>query len=657
MSLLPTYLWKEWRDHRGPLVATAVVLPLLMLMFELVMPARVTLNRDLPGIFALVTLAIVVIALHGDAFAGEERRGTIAFLRRQPGGWWPPFAAKLLFLAGVTLLFTSGAFGLGALLLRTFHGKTLQFFARHGALLLAELLLVPAWTVVVSIWFPRSTVSLPGALTILALFAGPIALACGLNVGLWPSDREWTIGFGWLLLAAPFVAALSFARSRFIERERWRAGAIGLLATLGVFAPAYGWTAKRVVDFRSVDPTAASFHISNDSSVVATNGRFAYVTAYHSFNDPWRWSFQSDPSSGDGPSHALCVDLLDGSWRDMGGAWSGFCTIPDSVWRNVAVPYVVLSSRSTARRSPHASPYSPYGAFSSQMPIVDAESGEVVAPDFDEAFTGARDDRGSRFQQLADDLLLPDRSRVWVDHGRLVRTTTDGGARALPDSELPSSAIWVSCESWHAHGAWLGGREWYDVLCETRFTVPDGMFVRWVHDGECYFFDIVARRFGSTMSRWNWATHEYTPIPGVAKDEVLYEMVEDGRLIVGSDRTRLNGQTVWKLALLDTTTSMREPIPIPDRFDDYTTGVTIIARTPAGTPVMTIYNAGDKRTSTARFDLAARRFDLLAPDAATPLFFVGCAAEDSAIVSDGHRLLRAWFGKPGLEVLFPKPAK
>lgn len=663
MRLLPTFLWKEWRDHRGPLLAASVVLPLLMVLFELVMPASVTLNRDLPGIFAVMTLGVVVLAFFGDAFAGEERRGTIALQRRQPGGWWPPFAAKLLFLAAIALVFTSGAFGVGALLLNVLHGVAPQVDLRHGTTLLAELLLlVPAWTVVVSIWFPRSSVALPGSITILVLFAAPIALALAFNDGLWPSDREWTVGLGWLVAASPVVAALSFARGRFVERERWRAGVVGLLATLGVFAPAYGWTAKRVADFRSIDPTAASFRL-DEWNFLATNGRYAYVTAYHSFGDPSRWNFHRDPSLGDGPNHALRIDLADGSWQDLAGPGSRVWSVPEPIPLHPPLPYVVIDSGAARRRTPRAS-QSAGATDSREMPIYDADSGALARADFDDAFTSARDDIGSRFQRLTNYLVLPDRSRAWFDHGHLVRTTADGGTRVLPDSELPPSTRFAGSVAFYVHGASLGGGEMYDAMRERRFKVPEGMFVRWVHDGECYVYDVAEKRVGASCARWNWSTHEYSPMLGVTKDQALFEMMDDGRLLVG-ERVKVEletpkGSSEWKVGrlwLLDTTTGAREPVEPPAGFGEYTSQASTVGRTPDGAPVMAIFDWKQNRQRHARFDLAARRFDLLAPEVTTPLFLVGCAAEDSAIVCDGHRLLRAWFGRPGLEVLFPKPTK
>jgi hypothetical protein len=129
-------------------------------------------------------------------------------------------------------------------------------------------------------------------------------------------------------------------------------------------------------------------------------------------------------------------------------------------------------------------------------------------------------------------------------------------------------------------------------------------------------------------------------------------MADDGRLFVLPWPARKEGE--WKLALLDPKTGAREPIEAPPGIGSFTSGVVLQARTPSGVPIVSFHSAKEERWRFARFDLAARRFDLLASDVKSMLFLVGCADEESAVMTDGHRLLRAWFGKPGVEVLFPK---
>jgi hypothetical protein len=279
-----------------------------------------------------------------------------------------------------------------------------------------------------------------------------------------------------------------------------------------------------------------------------------------------------------------------------------------------------------------------------------------MRPDFDEEFLGARDDLGSRFQRLANYLVLPDGSRVWFDHGHLVRSTAGGGTRMLPDSELSSKDGWVGIESNRGHGVFLGPLTMYDAIRERRFTVPEEMFVQWIHDGGCIAL-VGKSPFERRPVRWNPDTREVAPIAGLGTNERLFEMADDGRLFVGSDRSPTRKDWSWKLLLLDPVTGAREPVALPECIGEFTRHVSLQARTPSGVPVMGLYSTKEQCTRYARFDLAARRLDVLAPDLATFLMFVGCADEESAVVTDGHRLLRARFGKPGVEVLFPKPEK
>jgi hypothetical protein len=267
---------------------------------------------------------------------------------------------------------------------------------------------------------------------------------------------------------------------------------------------------------------------------------------------------------------------------------------------------------------------------------------------------GGRDESGSRFQRLANFILLPDGSRAWFDHGHLVRSTAGGGTRVLPDSELANGDGWIGDQTAYGHGAWLGPNTCYDAIREQRFTLPQGTLVRWIHDGTCIVLDARGKPpLGSFSQLWNIETQKLAPIPGLETGEAALAMVDDGRLIVGP--WPLRKATAWQVALLDPKSGTREPIPLPASAADAMPGISIQTRTPAGLPVMSLYSEKEQLWRFARFDLAARRFDLLATGVATPLSLVGCADEESAVMSDGRRLLRAWFTKPGVEVLFPRP--
>jgi len=661
MNLLPTWLWKEWRDQRSVVVATALALPLLTLLFEFSLPMFAD-HPAVPFIAALVAFTIVVLALYGDVFAGEERRGTIAFLRRQPGGWWPPFAAKFLFLALVTVVICGEAFGFAALASRLLHGAArASFDARRGLdekdvagwlAVLLTLLVVPGWTIVVSIWFPRSVVALPGAAVVLVLFAAPIALTVAFNDGLWPKVTEvfWVLGLS--VAAVPFIAAISFARGRAVERGAWRAGVVGAIATLALFSPAYAWTAKRACDYRSVEPLAESFRISS-INCLATNGRLAWVTVFHSPREIVS-SFQIGRTSGDGPEHALCVDLADGTWRELAGVGARVFSAPSPLQKS-AVPLVVVDEPSARRKTSREIAMTPTTSVSfNRLALLDAENGAPVRPDLDPAFLRARDDAGARFQRLANYLVLPDGSHAWFEGGHLVRASATGAVRKLRDSEISTDHGWIGEQSHYGHGAWLGSYTMYDVIRERRFTVPERVYVRWVHDSLCIVADSSRKLdFGTPWLRCDEETHELAPIPGLGRDELPSEMADDGRLFVLPWPAR--NDAPWRLALLHPATGVREEIEAPADIGSFTSGIVLQARTPSGVPIVSFHSVKEQRWRFARFDLAARRFDLLAPDVKSMLFLVGCADEDSAVMTDGHRLLRARFGKPGVEVLFPKP--
>src|SRR6185369_5894554 len=150
MGLLKTHLWKEWREHRGICLAIALAFPILTLLFELV-TMRLPCHGALPAMAAFAAFGTVAFALFGESFAGEERRDTLAFLRRQPAGWAPPFFAKHLFLLLAAAVLTAWTYGTAALLTWAFHGVAPDPIGAKGFETTVELLLLlPLWSIAVS---------------------------------------------------------------------------------------------------------------------------------------------------------------------------------------------------------------------------------------------------------------------------------------------------------------------------------------------------------------------------------------------------------------------------------------------------------------------------------------------------------------------------
>jgi hypothetical protein len=684
MKLVTVHLWKEWREHRGLCIAIAIAFPAMALLFELFAPSNLGGRGAMPGVVALLAFATVSLAFFGDVFASEERRGTIAFLRRQPGGWWPPFAAKFLFLASATLAITSWSWGSAAGITWSCHHVAPDAIESNRIEAIVELLvLVPLWSVVVSIWFPRSTIALPAAAFVLTLFLAPIVAACswgrgaaepGIRFGelltstlrvLRLSDSLLLTGLRTLVVAAPIIAGLSYAYGRSIERGKWRAALIGLVASLVLFTPAYAWTAGRVADFRRFDAHSSTLHISI-AGCVSTNGRFAYANSWNG-DDGEESSFASAPDHESRPSHALQIDLANGSWREIARVGARIWPEPRALVHGSASRLILEDRAAVVRPMEWSSSVETSLEKGFDRPVIDADSGEVVASDQERATRASSLGGGTRNRTSANAIVLPDGSHAWIEHGHVVRSDPDGAVRVLPDSEVVPGAAIVAM-GWSAgHGFLLGARNYYDVLRERRFVVPDApesQFVRWIRAGECIVIpntsSTKSTRVGPcSWSRWNSSTGEVSPIAGFAGDgraaESIDEMADDGRLIVATFGTPRNQAPPARLWLLDPDTGTRESVPLPAAVGDWkTVHVFTQARTNSGMPVMALFDAQFNHAVFARFDLSARRFDMADVGMASRVELVGCDSEDSIVVTDGRRLLRAWFGRPGVEVVFPK---
>jgi len=680
MGPMKTHLWKEWREHRGICLAIALAFPVLTLLCELV-TMRLPSHGALPAMAALAAFGTVAFALFGEAFAGEERRDTLAFLRRQPGGWAPPFLAKHLFLLLAVAVLTAWTYGMAALLAWAFHGVAPDPIGAKGLETTVELLLLlPLWSIAVSIAFPRSTIALPAAAFVLGVLVAPILVACAWARGGWAglatATASWSSplavlrtssdALAWalriLVVAAPVVAALAFARGRMVERGRWRAAWIGGVAALALFTPGYAWTAMRVADFRRLEVHDPTFRIGL-WSCVSTNGRFAYVNVWNATDDaPPRLTVLPEP--GVRPTHALRVDLVDGTSHAIAAVGARVGILGGATIHSCA-PFVCIDDPAAAMRPAHFGPEAGRAHHDSRLvPLLDADTGAPFRADLDEAFASARDDAGARQQRLANALVLPDGGRAWIERGHVVRSDASGTVRALPDSDVTPSNRIVLTGSSFGHGVLLGRGEYYDVLRERRFAVPEPLSVRWIHAGQCVVWNPVrtSSRGGVTGGEWlRWDPDARTvaPIVGLASDEKhlesIHGMADDGRLFVATVARPKAEPFAPRLALLDPDTGARESIELPEATRSWEgVAVFIQARTPSGVPVMSLADLGWKRVVFARFDLERRRFEVANTGLAEHVELVGCDSEDSILVNDGRRLLRAWFGRPGVEVVFPK---
>jgi hypothetical protein len=313
------YLWKEWREQRATLGWLALALFLLAGGGMFLAPrAMVTPDPTLVFLSMALCFLAAMLTVGADLLPGEVVRGKVRFLGRLPSGLGAAFRAKFLLLAAISV----AAVFYGALLV------IVLFTLRTGAvperaLLGGEswipcaflfFLGVAMWTFAVSAWVPRSTLALPATAILLSLICWPIVLI--VVGGDWYRPREWEIPdhtlayFVLCLVAAPFVAWVSFVRGMRFGRGSRQAAWRGLAVALLFVSPAFGSTAHRYYLYCTIDPTSEDFRIV--SCLVSEGGEYAYVRARRG-EDRFEYT----------PGHALVVDLATGEWRSEGiGYWT-----------------------------------------------------------------------------------------------------------------------------------------------------------------------------------------------------------------------------------------------------------------------------------------------------------------------------------------------
>jgi hypothetical protein len=296
VSPFPCHLWKEWRDHRAVILGIVALLPPVIFAAMLLIPEGAV---ALPTAGAAAALAAVALALGSDLVPGEIRRGTILFLRRLPGGLGPIFLAKAVLLLGSLVL--SGALGFGA-------ANLAQKVAGRPSLSLdwsyaPEAFTAVLWIFAVAMWLPRGELAVPATALCLGAFVLPMHLLLEANPGLNLPVSAMSVGRWALVPAAILVAWLSFRGRRF--GGAWGSAWRGLLVTLVLFAPAWGYVGQKVSDWRHFDLSDPAFRI--DEAFLGAGERYAFLNARCG-----------------GPSHAVILDLTSGEWRRVGAPGDHF---------------------------------------------------------------------------------------------------------------------------------------------------------------------------------------------------------------------------------------------------------------------------------------------------------------------------------------------
>ncbi len=645
MNLLPTLLWKEWRDHRAALIGYCVGVPPLIAWGLSALSVAWRTAPLLPSAAAVGGIAIAALTLFGDLFAGEEQRGTIQLLRRLPSGLSKLFLAKLVFLLMTTALMGGVAWLATTAAATLLHGAR---FAPAPSLPLRDwlVLLFPliAWIPAAAIWLSRATLALPAAALTLALFAGPIGFAVWLQPWLAPSKGELLVAYVVVTAAGPFIAGASFVLGRRRSARPIAPAVVGLVATLALFVPAYGWTGWRFVKGLVLEPAAATFRINGTAGALSRDGRFAWINAFHVAESRDVAGITDYDPERDGPLHTVQVDLADGRWRPF-GSLGAMVLAPGSLSerRNAAV--VGLFRDSALRRRDLYE--------RDEALLLDAVTGEPLDATARAALLAASGATAGALLREACGLVLPDGRRVWRQDDQLM---IDPG-RVLPDSHFHNAPLFWSTGN-AGFGVRVAEHELYDPSREKRYRVAPELAVQFVRPGHwvVYGWDPKGKRGTLAYDPESGAT---VPLLGSEPSDFVSALLPDGRLLV---RARLGSGRDAKgaLVLLDPDSGAREELALelPPEALGMVWQPTL---TGDGALVATLYGANVARFLRIELPADRRSGERARAEVTAPLELpcesIGVVGADgrAVIASEaGRRLVRVRFDGSPREQLFPK---
>ncbi len=641
MILLSTWIWKEWRDHRGGIVAFALMAPALIALAIATIPGEWARNGLVPTYAGFAGFAIAALSFGADLVPGELRRGRLGFLARLPGDLWSAFVAKLVFFAVTLFSFAVWTYlctSLASALFRDgpwFPEIPDKDLHPNGWILLAA----ASWMFAVSCWLPRGTLAFPAMVLSVAAFCAPVVGAFVMNRGmpLHAVELEWMLG--WLALAGVLVAACSFIgglRHGAPVRRRllWCVGSAVL-----AFAPVWGWAGLRVAWFRHLDPGERTFRIS--ACALGSGGRFAFVNGFHECRETHQQNVFGQPFS---TSHALVIDLETGAWRRAGDPGNVFLACGQQ-FNSTPSPYVLLSERHHSR-VPAEKEWKDGYTGATGRPLTGDDWKRVLQE------YGALDAAVNRETGF---IVLPDGRRAWTAGVRILAERAGAGVEELP---CEVRDVWTESLG-HGFG---GARVCYDCTRERSFErrrIPNR--VKWIRAGRW----ILERWNGSGVVTIDFAlldpdTGEVTPLCGFdAATQRIATLEPDGRLVVSTDHVEKAGKLRWAtLSLLDPETGESTPLSLPGELDRRISSVAARGFVACGDRMLYITGNGDDgfcATWLGLLDANSGRLRCAGPIHAESRGLLGCPEQDSVVViEEDRRIVRAWFDGRPTETLFPR---
>ncbi|MDF1700454.1 MAG: hypothetical protein P1V36_04780 [Planctomycetota bacterium] len=338
------WMRKEWRDQRAITIGIGLAVPGLTGLAYWAFGERIGAAQleNVGFTFLAIAVGLVVFAIAGDLFAGENRRGTIHALRRLPGGLGSAFGAKLAFLVLVLLgvivlqgLSLAVAENLNAdriakLGLNDYHrngaSRSVAIFEQLGDFPTSPLWLAGLglgvfglWTLLVSSWMGRSGVASIGAVVLVAALGVPFALFFKEHPWFFPGTLYLMAGTASVAALVALVAlALSFLRGQRYAGRPFRPFLLGASVLVLAVGGGYAYAESSLRSWLSFGPHAEGFRIHE--AHIGAGGKRLFLTvsrgpmwdgdrvvsAAQQSNNPWR------PRRGT-PAQGWVVDLEAGT--------------------------------------------------------------------------------------------------------------------------------------------------------------------------------------------------------------------------------------------------------------------------------------------------------------------------------------------------------
>jgi hypothetical protein len=283
MSVLAAHLRKEGREQRLLFAAVAVAVPAIVLVTFVALGAAREQGPSWAPVFLGGAALVTALALASDSFAGETTRGTLRFLRRQPGALGAAAVAKtLVYVAAVAssvlwaaastwgAAYVTGGSHLSDEVARTLVDAPVVWAVPFG------ILVAGAWALLCSTWIPRGSVAVAGAALLLAAITLPGALSWGEHDAFLATRIAPAPGLWGAALALPLALfGWSMARGHRFAGSSVRVATVGLVVVLVSSAVGYAWAGRSFLAWQRPDPRSLEARLA--WAYVARGERHAYV--------------------------------------------------------------------------------------------------------------------------------------------------------------------------------------------------------------------------------------------------------------------------------------------------------------------------------------------------------------------------------------------